>query len=138
MNHCRFYFSKSKKLFKSRLCRRFVGRPLGDPLGSVLRDSYRRTLSYVEKQKNTLGKGEKEEGRRVLRDTHRVTESEDTTSNRRSNGRYSLRCIPDTVITSSEIQKVDMGNDLWIPVTGDTLTVVKMSVMCMRSELDNQ
>ncbi len=55
----------------------------------------------------------------MIGDAPRATETADTTSNRRSNGRYSLRCIPTKAITVSEIQKTDLGTDLWMPVTGD-------------------
>ena len=68
-----------------------------------------------------LGKGEKEEGGSVIRDDPRATEA-DTTRNRRSNGRYSLRGIPVTAIAASEIQKAVMGTDLWMTVSGDNVS----------------
>ena len=45
-----------------------------------------------------------------------VVPRSDTVINRQSNGHYSLRCIPSTTITVSEIRQTGLGTDLWIPV----------------------
>jgi hypothetical protein len=72
------------------MSRSYVWDPLtfGTPLDRVVRGSSvgvpkdRRTLIYRKIQKYPLGKGEKEEGGRVLKDVPRETEGPDTVRNR--------------------------------------------------------